>query len=220
LRAHIEFIQRAGFRIIPLRGLVNESPQDGVCLTFDDGYESFFTQTFPVLHELKAPATVFIITDFVGKSNRWDVTFGINRRRHLDWEQILELDRQGIEIGSHGRTHRDLTRLPLTELREELTDSRRLLEDRLGNAVTSLPLSFGASNAQVVMEAKSCGYVEIVGGVAGYYGPYPGILSRMPVYRFDGTGAIRRKLELVFWERLRLGLLQNCSRGTRILNHG
>src|SRR5213594_4668148 len=59
-------------------------------LTFDDGYASLAQHAYPVLAELGFTATTFLITDYVGKTNTWDVHYTWNRLRHLGWTQIEE----------------------------------------------------------------------------------------------------------------------------------
>lgn len=216
-RDHLDFLIDLGLRFVPLRGLSERFPENAICLTFDDGYASFMDCALPALADRNLPATLFIITDFVGKTNDWDITFGVNRRRHLDWVQIREIAAAGIEIGSHGATHSALTRLMPDQVRSELEISKSAIEDRLGIETTSLALPFGAVNADVFSCARSLGYKEICGGPPSLRGYFAGVLPRLPVYRGDGLRALRRKIELTLWERSRLLFLRSFSRGTRFL---
>jgi hypothetical protein len=102
----------------------------------------------------------------------------------------------------------------------ELYESRRILEDRLGEAVTSLALPFGSVNIEVLKHARAAGYIEICGSIPGLKGPLPGVLPRLPVYRWESPKSLRRKLEWKGLELMRLGLLHQCSRGTRWLKGG
>mgnify|MGYP005837731707 CR=1 FL=1 len=218
-------MREAEFDVVPLRGLAENPPSlstdpnapKGVTLTFDDGYESFLSEVFPMLTNAGAPATLFVITGYIGAYNDWDVTFRINRRRHLDWDMIREIAAGNVEIGSHTCSHRDLTRIPRRDALRELRDSKMELEDRLGRAVTSLALPFGAVNLEIFSLARNLGYREICGGAFGLYGPFPGVLPRIPVYRGDGKRTLRRKLEFNALELFRSSLLQNFSWGTRLL---
>lgn len=68
-RAHMEIL-REGFVLVPLedllRQLVGGHLEPGqVCVTFDDGYSDNFFYAFPILRDLKIPATVFLVTDYV-----------------------------------------------------------------------------------------------------------------------------------------------------------
>jgi peptidoglycan/xylan/chitin deacetylase (PgdA/CDA1 family) len=205
------------YSIVNLRGLSESSPANSVCLTIDDGYESFLDEALPILTLENIPATLFILTDYVGRSNDWDLTLNINRRRHLTWEMIKEIHHSGVEIGSHTKTHRDLTRLSPTKVNEELTESKKILEDQLGVTVTSIALPFGAANLEIISAARQSGYLEICGGVPGWYGPIAGMLPRLPVYRGDSLKGLERKLKLQFFALLKARFLQSCSRTTRLI---
>lgn len=218
--SHLDYLKNSNITVTELRGLAETSRQHSVCLTFDDGYLSFYDEVFPILVERGVPATLFVITGYVGRSNDWDVTFGINRRRHLDWGKLREMSDAGLEVGSHGRTHRDLTRLDGVQRRAELEGSKSALEDHLGREVTSLALPFGIGSVDIFKTARECGYKEICGGVPNLLkGPIPGILPRMPVYRWDTVRSIKRKLDLNVFEAVRLKIAQACSHGTRLLKN-
>ena len=76
----------------------------------------------------------------------------------MSWSQIRELDSVGVEIGSHTLTHPHLTRLGEKELKEELTTSRKILEDRLGKSVTSFAYPYGEYDKRVVEAVINSGY--------------------------------------------------------------
>ena len=57
-------------------------------LTFDDGYASLAEHAYPVLADLGFTATTFLITDYIGKTNTWDVQYTWNRLSHLSWPEI------------------------------------------------------------------------------------------------------------------------------------
>lgn len=65
----------------------------------------------------------------------------------------------GMEIGSHGWTHKLLTGRPRKDVHEELTRSRAALEDALGGPVTALSYPEGRSSAMIRAVARECGYV-------------------------------------------------------------
>lgn len=218
--SHLDYLKQSDVTVTELLGLAETSRKNSVCLTFDDGYLSFYDEVFPILIERSIPATLFVITDYVGRTNDWDITFGVNQRRHLDWEKLREMSEAGLEIGSHSCTHRDLTRLNKVQRRAELEGSKSALEDHLGRGVTSLALPFGTGSMEVFMTARECGYKEICGGVPNLLrGPLPGILPRMPVYRWDTARSIKHKLDLNVFEATRLKAMQACSRGTRLLKN-
>lgn len=81
--------------------------------------------------------------------------------RPLDWNQIREMSAAGIEFGSHTVSHPILSRLDDAELKRELTESRRRLEQELGKTAPVLAYPVGGPeefNDKVVRGAVSAGY--------------------------------------------------------------
>jgi len=80
----------------------------------------------------------------------------------LTWLDIKDMRQAGMDIGSHTKTHRVLSTLPETELEEELSGSRSVLDHRLGEPIYALSYPVGGESSfnQKVQEfAKRCGYV-------------------------------------------------------------
>lgn len=154
-------------------------------LTFDDGYASIAEEAFPILAELGFTAITFLITDFIGGRNTWDVRYSWRRLSHLDWPTIERWKQRGFEFGSHGATHRRLTWLRTASVRDELERSRQVLVQRLGLAAgQAVAYPFGAQSNRVVQAARQAGYV------LGFSGPRedgrdPLRLPRVPVYVWD-----------------------------------
>jgi peptidoglycan/xylan/chitin deacetylase (PgdA/CDA1 family) len=76
----------------------------------------------------------------------------------LTWDQVREMDSNGIEIGSHTVTHPILTKTNPEKLRYELHESRVRLEAKLGRKVELLGYPNGDHNASVQEEAERAGY--------------------------------------------------------------
>jgi hypothetical protein len=49
-----------------------------------------------------------------------------------NWAQLKEMSEAGIEIGPHTRTHPSLTRIPESQLHDEITGSKQRVEQMLG----------------------------------------------------------------------------------------
>ncbi|MCJ8011906.1 polysaccharide deacetylase family protein [Paenibacillus sp. KQZ6P-2] len=69
-------------------------PDNAVLLTFDDGYETFYTDVYPILEQYHVPATSFLIVNTVGNK----MHPGIPK---LNWDQVLAMHRSGIDFYSH-----------------------------------------------------------------------------------------------------------------------
>ena len=104
-------------------------PKKPVMITFDDGYDSFYTHAFPILKRYGFTATIFMLTGYVGKWNFWDARLGWKRFKHLSKEQIIDLSMEGFTFGSHGLNHLFLTIQPHKTIQTELQTSKSILED-------------------------------------------------------------------------------------------
>jgi len=121
-------------------------PQRSVLLTFDDGYASHFELVAPLLLRYRFTGTFFIPAGLIGKPG------------YLTWEQLRKLVFLGMEIGSHGLTHRSLAGLSRAELEHELVDSKRRLEAELGIPVRAIAAPGGFWNRAVADAVKRAGY--------------------------------------------------------------
>ena len=154
-------------------------------LTFDDGYASLAEHAYPVLERLGFTATTFVITDFIGRENRWDVRYTWRRLQHLDWPEIDRWRARGFEFASHGARHRRLTWVDDVTATDELARARAALVGRLGaDAGRAIAYPFGAVDDRVQRLAREAGYELGFGGVRGDHGS-PLHLPRVPVYMWD-----------------------------------
>jgi peptidoglycan/xylan/chitin deacetylase (PgdA/CDA1 family) len=152
-------------------------------LTFDDGYASLADYAYPILADLGFTATTFLITDYVGKTNTWDVRYTWNRLPHLSWSEIKRWRARGFDFASHGATHRRLTWLDDAAIAAELGRSREVLGARLGAPARAIAYPFGAVDARVMRHAQAAGYELGFGGVRGTGESLN--LCRVPVYVWD-----------------------------------
>ena len=124
-----------------------ELPPKPVLITFDDGYVDNYTNAFPILKYYGMRATIFVIPAFVGKYDNY-----------LTWEQLREMEENGITVESHTMNHYKLEELPDDEIRSELLNSKQLLEEKLGHPVEFLAYPTGTYNLHIAGIAKAVGY--------------------------------------------------------------
>ena len=108
LRRQLTQVVELGYRFVAMSEFVagrRLGPRD-VVITVDEGARSFITCILPVLREFAATATVFVLTDLMGRRGP-DVEF-------LSWDDVGALAAEGIEFGCQG-----VTRLPLDEVGSE-----------------------------------------------------------------------------------------------------
>ncbi len=175
-RDQLKLIRQAGCRVALLRALwsVGEATDDarpGAVLTFDDGRASDYQVAYPLLMEAGARAEFFVNTATLGQAG------------FLTWQQMVEMQRAGMSFQSHSHDHIDLSRLPASELERQLRDSRRLLENRLGQSVDFLAVPYGLLNEQVVGVAQQVGYRAVCNSWGWPVRPGARLVSRVPVYR-------------------------------------
>lgn len=135
-----------------------EAERPRIVLTFDDGTNDFVAAALPVLLRLRLPSTLYVSPGRVGS------------RGFLDWPDLERAARAGVTIGSHGMDHQSLARLTPSDLRRQATDSRRILEDRLGREVRSMAYPFGTVrdfNAPVKEALRDAGYRSACTSVNG-----------------------------------------------------
>jgi peptidoglycan/xylan/chitin deacetylase (PgdA/CDA1 family) len=131
-----------------------------VVITFDDGFADFFLDALPVLNHYNFVATLYITTRFIGGTSRWLRRERETERRMLTWDQIAEINAQGIECGAHTHTHPQLDLLPLFEARREIVRSKAILEDHLGHPIFSFAYPYGYHSFALQRIVKDAGYTS------------------------------------------------------------
>ena len=199
----IDYLHDDGYRFIDEASFLAaiQHPDAGhakeLLLTFDDGYEQLHDVYLRELKPRCIPMLVFLVTEYAGKENDWDLSLGRRPFRHLTWEQVEEMSDGGADFGTHGATHRDLTRLDGEALAREIRGSKRAVEESTGRAVRSISYPFGRYNDAVKSKTQEAGYE------AGF-SLYPGhsnakvdqfALRRNGVYIIDDTLSLRCKLK-------------------------
>ena len=155
-------------------------PDRPVLITFDDGYVDNYTNAYPILKKYNLKATIFIVTGFVSK-----------RRGYLTWDQLREMEKNGIMAQSHTVTHAPLPELSDERIREELVESKRQAETELGHPVEFIAYPTGAHDLHIVGIAKEAGYK---GGFTVKYGNVDRnsnvyAMERVPIFRTAATNA-------------------------------
>jgi peptidoglycan/xylan/chitin deacetylase (PgdA/CDA1 family) len=190
-RRQVETLARAGYRSLGSEQLAERlaelpRPGDGaeLVLTFDDGYAGLGRHAFPVLADHGFRALVFVVSDYVGRDNTWDVQYGWRRFAHLDWDDLARWQERGIEVHSHGATHARLTWISEGQAADELGRSRETIARRLGCPPAGISYPFSSVNGRVRALAAQAGYRL---GFAGpsQRGADPLALRRRPVYGWD-----------------------------------
>jgi len=160
----LRYLRDAGYRSVGLEewriAMRAERPLPGraVLLTFDDGYLDFQTQAWPLLERYGFSATLSVVADDVGKSNRWDQARS-GKLPMLSWTQLRYLQSRGIEIASHSSSHTPLSDLSPADIVREAVRSRVLLERELGRPIKTFMYPYGIFDEAVEHLIGACGYI-------------------------------------------------------------
>jgi len=150
----MQFLKKHRYNVLALQQLAvlikekKKLPAKAISITLDDGYKDNYTYAFPILKKYNLPATVFIITNEVGRPDR------------LGWDEIKEMQESGIiTFGSH-----TLGPVPLTEIesaqevKRQIFDSKKILEEKLGRKVGAFSYPEGRFNDGIKQLVKDAGY--------------------------------------------------------------
>lgn len=197
--AQMHALARAGWRGIPLDEFAacvrGERPaaDRAALITFDDAYRGLRDHAFPVLRDLGFGAACFVITDYAGRLNRWDVAYGGRRFAHLTWRDMERWQAHGIAFGSHTASHPRLPWVDDGRLHDELARSRGTITDALGMTPIAVAYPFGAATARERVAASRAGY-DLGFGLGGRWRGDPLRVPRHAVHcwssRLPGIGPL------------------------------
>jgi peptidoglycan/xylan/chitin deacetylase (PgdA/CDA1 family) len=157
LRRHVGRLRDWGYTLTTfgvLARLAAEGAAGGhAALTFDDGLADNLHTLLPLLDELQAPATVFAVSGWLGRPHpdaRWT--------RLLTEDELRELAHAGVEIGSHGESHRDLGGAGFDEALAELARSKQALAEVVGAPIEVAAYPYGRASVAARHACRAAGY--------------------------------------------------------------
>ena len=103
-------------------------------------------------------AIQFLVSNKLGQTNDWETETGEAEEKLMDATHVREWLAEGNEIGSHTMTHPRLTEIPENDAREEITSSKKQLEDLFEVPVKHFCYPFGDYNQRIVELVREAGY--------------------------------------------------------------
>lgn len=200
---HMALLRAEGCQVVSLhRGceLLRRPGTDNrklVVVTFDDGFRDFHKHAFPVLRQYGFSATMFLPTAFIGSEPR-----RFKERECMTWAEVRECHQAGIEFGSHTVNHPKLYELDCAQIRTELEVSKAVIEEQLGERVSSFAYPYAFPSADHAFVQK---FVELL-RVTGYecnvttrigrvrVGDNPFTLKRLPANSADDRALFLAKI--------------------------
>ncbi len=198
---HLQYLVNNDYRAIHLRELLEvkkKLPEKCVAITFDDGYSDFYDHALPLLEKYNIKATVTIPAGLIGKEN-----CSLNNKKLLNWDQIRESRKRGIEFGSHSLSHPSLSNCSKKDLEYEIGFSKQLIEQQLGENtyVFSHPYRFPEEKKlfvkQFVQLLIQYGYLVNLTTRIGRVSKNDDLmlLKRLPINEYDDEPLFKAKLE-------------------------
>ena len=201
--SQMKWLRRAGYRSVSLPEMVTALDTDRdwsktFVLTFDDGYQDFYTDAFPLLKQCGFGATVFLASDRIRNT-----AARIEGANYLTWTEVRELHAQGIQFGSHSVTHADLRSLEPEQIDYELGYSKETIEQEISAQVDSFSYPFALPEEDrdftryLADTLENLGYSNGVSSAIGRAKPRDArlFLPRLPVNSCDDAELFRAKLE-------------------------
>lgn len=163
-------------------------PRRTIAITFDDCYRDNLPAS-RVLAEHGLPATFFIPPPFVGTDHVFPWDRDLPRLANLTWDEVFEMVSLGHDIGSHSMTHADFGVIGPDQARRELTDSRKMLEDKLQRPVRWFAYPFGGKGnfkPEYLPLVYEAGYGACFSGHTGFVEPgtFGRVIPREPMPSF------------------------------------
>jgi peptidoglycan/xylan/chitin deacetylase (PgdA/CDA1 family) len=199
----MRWLQQNGYQTMDLKEMLValEAGQDvskKIVITFDDGYQDFYSDAFPVLKQCGFNATIFLATDRI--KNAPHRLEGVD---YLTWREVRELHSEGIRFGSHTVTHPDLRSLGPDQIDYELAYSKDTIEQKLGTPVESFayPFDFPEEDrgfTRYLMDVlENQGFDNGVSTIIGraHLGNNRFFLPRLPINSWDDAWLLRAKLQ-------------------------
>lgn len=150
----MEYIKKNGYEVITLDELAGSIKnkrrfkKNKVVITFDDGYQDNFKYAYPVLKEFGFPATIFLVSDFMG-----------GEKRFLNWDEIRIMSKDNISFGAHTRSHFYLGSFKdETVAIEEIAGSKKRIEQETGMPADYFCYPSGGFSQRVKELVAGAGY--------------------------------------------------------------
>lgn len=136
----MQYLKDKGYNIVSMNDLVNffdnglKIPAKSVLITFDDGYEDFFTDAYPILQKFGYPATVFVSTGLVDNPD------------YLSWNQIISM-RDKILFANHTWSHKNVQVNSAMEYEISTADTQLLDHGQNSPKIFAYPYGLGTKES-------------------------------------------------------------------------
>lgn len=161
--AQLKWLKDNGFTIIPLKeaveylqGTRTNIPAKSIVITMDDGWQSVYKYMFPLVRKYNIPVTLFIYPQTISTG-----------KNSMTWDELREMQRTGLfDVQGHTYSHPNFKQLKKRMspaqyeklVNNELVNSKKILEEKMGKKITLLAWPFGIYNDYLEGQAAKAGY--------------------------------------------------------------
>lgn len=160
LKSQLKALQKSDYSFITDSDLLayihdwKDIPDNSIIIHFDDGYESFYKNAFPILKEMNIPSSMYLVGKTVKEKTSDSESY---QTPHLSWEQIREMQDTGlVSFQSHTMDMHfkdgvyqqpdEIYEDYVQRIYKDFNDSKQLIEQKLGTPVISVAYPSGAYN--------------------------------------------------------------------------
>ena len=184
----LDYIQQNGFSVWPLTKIMDhldndiQIPDKTLAITFDDAYQSIYSEAYPRLKSRGMPFTIFVTTESIDQ----------RYNNQLTWQELSIMAKNGASLANHTVSHAHLLHRPDNEtdlewqqrMRKEIQEAQQRISEETGSQLKLFAYPYGEHNEALKKIAKELGYTAF-GQQSGAIGP---LTNRQSIPRFPIAG--------------------------------
>lgn len=161
--SHLEELASGPYQVLPLiditTAIINgeDLPDYAVAITVDDAFISLYKEAWPRLKEYGFPVTVFVATNAIDRG----------LRGYASWDQLREMQAQGVDFGSQSHTHPHMHRIDVETGRQEIITSNNRFIEELGIKPQLFAYPYGEYTPEIRDMIKEQGFIAAFGQHSG-----------------------------------------------------
>ncbi len=194
LERQMRYLKDKHYNVISLNELVegikkgNKFAHNTVVITIDDGYKDNYTYAYPVLKKYCLPATIFLISDYIG-----------NKPNFMNWDEVREMSKSNVSFGAHTRHHVYLPSIKNKDiLWYEIAGCKKVIEEHLGMPIYYFCYPSGGFTEEVKMLVKKAGYK----GACTTNRSSDILINRVDMYELKRVSMRNHETSLSLWAKL------------------